>query len=51
MMKLTKVFALLLALAMLLCACTAAPQPTEAPTPVTEAGAATGPAVSETLPP
>lgn len=51
MMKLTKVFALLLALAMLLCACTAAPQPTEAPTPVTEAVAATVPAVTETLPP
>ena len=46
-MKLKKLFAMLLALAMLLCACSTAPQPTEAP--VTEPVTVTGPA--ETLPP
>lgn len=50
-MKLKKLFAMLLALAMLLCACSTAPQPTEAPTPVTEPVTVTEPTVPETLPP
>ena len=50
-MKLTRIFAMLLALAMLLGACSTAPQPTEAPVPATEPVIVTEPTVPATEPP